>query len=480
MNKISFYLIFLLLLTQNIFRAGAESVPDTVSAEQEKPIQQAAEEEVTSRDTSEKLVYIVEVKEEIAPPVFRMMQKSFEDAREKQADLIVLHMNTYGGMVQVADSMRTKVLSSAIPVVVFIDNNAASAGALISIACDSIYMRKSGNIGAATVVNQGQEEMPDKYQSYMRSTMRSTADSKGRDPRIAEAMVDSDVHIPGIIDSGKVLTFTATEAAEHGFCDGIYEDMPSVIASYGFENYRKQKYEATGIDKIIGFLINPVVNGLLIMLIIGGIYFELQTPGIGFAIIVAALSAVLYFAPLYLEGLAGHWEILMFIAGLILIAVEVFALPGFGVAGVSGLVLMVAGLSLSLVDNVGFDFSFVRADHIVKAFFTVIFATFLALLGSYLLSVKMFAGKSKIFSNLALQDELTAETGYTSADATMSSMLNQKGEAYTVLRPSGKVIIGEDIYDATAETGYIEKGETVEVVAYHNTQLIVSRIFEDE
>src|SRR5665648_717036 len=128
-----------------------------------------------------KLVYVFPIKENIGPGIWRQTIKAFAEAESLKADIIVLHMNTYGGTVLDADSMRTKVLNSQIPVYVFIDNNASSAGALISIACDSIYMRKGANMGAATVVNATGQAMPDKYQSYMRSIMRSTAEAQGED-----------------------------------------------------------------------------------------------------------------------------------------------------------------------------------------------------------------------------------------------------------------------------------------------------------
>lgn len=474
--RIVIYIVLLALLGFNLAFTGNE---DTIAEGGAGDVEELPG-GVTVDQTTGKRVYIIDIKENIAPPIWRMMQKSYEDALSREADLIVLHMNTYGGMVQIADSMRTKVLNSRLPVIVFVDNNAASAGALISIACDSIYMRSGANIGAATVVTQSAEELPDKYQSYMRATMRSTAEARGRDPRIAEAMVDPDVYVPGVSDSGKVLSFTASEALKNGYCEGIYENLDEVIQAYGLTDYEKMRYEPTVIDHIIGFLINPVVNGILIMLIIGGLYFELQTPGIGFALITSALAAVLYFAPLYLEGLAAHWEILLFVVGVILIAVEIFAIPGFGVAGISGLVLMVAGLTLSLVHNVGLDFSMVETGGLVTAFSTVIIAAFMALITAYFISMKMFAGNPGMFEKLPLKDELTSETGYTSADKEMAKMIGKKGVAYTVLRPSGKVTIEDDIYDAAAETGYIEKEEEVEVVAYHNTQLIVSRAYDED
>jgi len=247
-------------------------------------------------------VYKFDIKEQIAPPVWRSTQKAFEQAKEIQADLILVHMNTYGGMLDAADSIRTIILSSKIPVFVFIDNNAASAGALISIACDSIYIRPGGNIGAATVVDQSGKPLPDKYQSYMRSMMRSTAETKGRDPDIAQAMVDPRIYIEGIIDTGQVLTFTANEAIQHNFCEGIAESVEEVLELAEIGNYEIVELKLTPIDKIIGLLINPFVSGILIMLIVGGIYFELQSPGIGFPLAASVVAAMLYHVKNILKG----------------------------------------------------------------------------------------------------------------------------------------------------------------------------------
>ena len=292
------------------------------------------------------LIYKFDIKKEIAPPVWRSTKLALEEAVEKQADLVLIEMSTYGGMLESADSIRTKILESPIPVYIFINHNAASAGALIAIACDSIYMTPGSTIGAATVVDQSGQVVPDKYQSYMRAMMRSTAQAKGRDPNIAQAMVDPRIRIEGIIDSGSVLTFTASEAFTHNFCEGIAENYKGALKLAGITDYEIIEQKLKPMDKVIGFLIHPIVSGLLIMIIIGGIYFELQTPGIGFPLGAAITAALFYFAPLYLEGLADHWEILLFIIGVVLIAVEIFALPGFGVAGISGIVLIIAGVWL--------------------------------------------------------------------------------------------------------------------------------------
>jgi membrane-bound serine protease (ClpP class) len=432
-----------------------------------------AQKENDQNDKS-KLIYKFDIKKEIAPPVWRSAKIALEEAVTKNADLVLIEMSTYGGMLESADSIRTKILDCPIPVFVFINHNAASAGALIAIACDSIYMTTGSSIGAATVVDQTGQVVPDKYQSYMRAMMRSTAEANGRDPNIAQAMVDPRIEIEGVIDSGSVLTFTASEAILNGYCEGIAENQEEVLELAGIKDYEIIEQELKPMDKIIGFLINPVVSGILIMVIVGGIYFELQTPGIGFPSIAAVAAALLYFAPLYLEGLADHWEIILFIVGVVLIAVEIFAIPGFGVAGIAGIVLVVAGLTLSLIGNIGFDFRPVDGDKIVTAFFIVIISIFISIILSFYITKSLFS-RNRLFGSLALETVESAADGYTTSDSRYREMVGKTGVAHSILRPAGKVMIDAELFDATALTGYIDKGEKIEVVRYETTQLFVRK-----
>ncbi len=422
-----------------------------------------------------KTVYVFKIGDEIAKPVWFKTKKALSEASEMKADIILIHMNTYGGLLESADSIRTAILNTKIPVWVFIDNNAASAGALISIACDSIYMREGANIGAATVVNQTGEQLPDKYQSYMRSMMRSTAEATGRNPDIAQAMVDPRIHVEGVNDSGQVVTFTAHEAMKHGYCNAMAENIPELLNKAGITNYTIHEQQLTATDKIIGFLISPAVAGILIMLIIGGIYFEFQSPGIGFPIAIAILAALLYFAPHYIEGLAANWEIIVFVVGVILLAVEIFVIPGFGVAGILGISLMVMGLTLAMIDNLYFEFSPGATTKLAEAFFIVIIAFFVSITGSIYITRKLFTGKT-FLGNLALVTTQQKNEGFTSADASYTDILGKTGIAQTILRPVGKVMIDGTLYDATALTGYIEKSEPVEVVKYETAQIFVSKL----
>ena len=432
-------------------------------------------------------VVVFEMNEEVSPSLWVKTQKAFELANRDSADMMLLHINTYGGTVVDADSIRTRILNSTIPVVAFIDNNAASAGALIAIACDKIYMRKSASIGAATVVNQSGEAMPDKYQSYMRGIMRATAEAHGcdtlisgadttykwrRNPQIAEAMVDQDISIDGLIEAGKVLTFTASEAVEHGFCDGLAESIPEVLELEGHPNAVITEYRPTGLDKALGWLINPALQGLLIMAIIGGIYFEMQSPGIGFPSVIAVGAAILYFAPLYIEGLAAHWEIALFVLGIILIIIELFAFPGFGVCGISGIILAVAGLTMAMIGNFDGDVPTIRPDDVLKSLLLVILSSSVSIGLCLWISSKFYT--ATIFGNrLSLTATQQTDEGFIAVDSELKQYIGQKGTAETVLRPSGKIVIDEHVIDAKSVYGFIEKGTEVEIVGCEAGQLYV-------
>lgn len=439
------------------------------------------------------VVYKVDIKDEIGPEVWRLVRKSFDRAEEENAKYILIHMNTYGGMVVYADSLRSLILNSKKPVWVFIDNNAASAGALIAIACDRIYMREGANIGAATVVNQSGKAMPDKYQSYMRSMIRATAQAQGRDtivrgrdtvyrwkrdPHIAEAMVDESIYIKEVSDSGKIVTFTPAEAMQHGFCDGIAGSVEDVLAREQVSDYVIESYTPSAMDRVIGFLINPIVQGLLIMLIVGGIYFELQTPGIGFPLIAALTGCLLYFAPLYLEGLAGYWEIIVFIIGVVLLLLEIFVIPGFGITGISGIILIVTALVFAGIDQVSFEFAGDFVQALVRSLFLVVSSAVIALFLSMWLGAKFLGSKRWAF---ALHAEQRPEEGYVGVDMQGRQEIGKTGCTVTDLRPAGKVEIGTELFDAVSLLGdYIEKGSEVLVKKYQSGQLYVVRRKEEK
>ena len=434
-----------------------------------KPIAAYCQTNTDAPDLKE--VLVVKIRDVIDPRMSRHVKLAFDEAKDKEADYVIIDMDTYGGAVTDADEIRTLILEYEKPVWVFINKDAASAGALISIACDSIYMAPGASIGAATVVMGGSgEAAPDKYQSYMRSIMRSTAEAQGRDPKIAEAMVDENIEIDSVSKAGEVITFSTSEAIKFGFCEAQVNSIEEILERNQVENYEITNFELSSTEKIIALFINPMVSGILILIIIGGIYFELQTPGVGFPILASFVALILYLTPYYLNGLAANWEIIAFLSGIILISLEVFVIPGFGLAGISGLVLTIGSLILMMLNNDMFDFTFVKMDQALQA----VAATLAGMLGGIIL---MFIGgvrltNTKFFRKISLQTVQSREEGYTS-NFKKVSFVGKTGTAYTVLRPSGKVLIDEELFDAYTRGDYINKGEKVIVVSDEGTSLRV-------
>ncbi len=424
---------------------------------------------------NKKVFYVIKLHKDIDKSALRTIVKGLEAANDADADYCIIDMNTYGGAVDAADSIRTAILKAPFPVISFVNIQAASAGALISIACDSIYMNTGSSIGAATVVSGAGEVMPDKYQSFMRAMMRSTAESHGkryeldndgdtvlvwrRDPAIAQAMVSKD----------SVLSFTPSEAIANGYCEGMaasVEEVVKIIAVNSHEEIVPQViYQKESVlDKIINFLLSPMLQGLLLMMIVGGIYFEMQSPGIGFPLIAALTGAVLYFAPLYLEGLVQNWEIVLFIGGIILLAVEIFVTPGFGVAGIGGIICIVAGLAFAMVDN---DLLVIEGTinfkPIIKPFAIVLVSITISLFGSIYLAAKLYG--TRVFSSIALKTDLTQEEGFVGVEKeSIQHLAGLVGVVITDLKPSGTVEIDGKRYYAQINYGFAPKGTQVLVL----------------
>lgn len=417
-------------------------------------------------------VYRFDVKEDIGPNSWRTTKNAFDQAEAMQAEMVLMELNTFGGMVNFADSIRSRILDSPLKTVVYINHNAASAGALISLAADRIYMSKGSSIGAASVVDQTGEVMPEKYQSYMRGLMRATAEAKGRDPRIAEAFVDPEIDLPGIKPPGKILTLTSSEAMELGLIDGELDSIWDIYEAEGLSSPAETKHQITWIDQVIAFLINPAVSGILILIIIGGIYFELQTPGVGFPLIAAIIAGVLFFAPLYMQGLADNWEIALFILGVLLIILEIFVIPGFGLPGILGIVFMICGLAFSMVANDWLNFKISAPGLLMQSFLIVIISLAASIVLMVIFGKSML--QSRAFKRLVLQDEQRSVEGYTSSRL-LADLVGREALAKTVLRPSGKIEIDGKWYDAVALDGFVELGEQVTVVKHENYNLFVRR-----
>src|SRR5690606_31863871 len=333
--------------------------------------------------------------------------------------------------------------------------------------CDSIYMAPGASMGAATVVVGGPgEAAPDKYQSYMRSIMRSTAEATGRDPKIAEAMVDESLVVEGVSEAGTVVTFSVSEAITNGFCEAQVRSIEEIVERQGITDYEIVRHELSTVETVISFFLNPVVSGFLILIIFAGIYFELQTPGVGFPILASIVAIILYFIPYYLNGLAANWEMIAFVAGVVLILVEIFVIPGFGIFGILGITLVLTGLTLGMLPNDFFDFTFVPSGDLFMALVTVVLAAIVAVSLIFALAPKI--NQWSMFKKFSLADTQQRTAGY-SASFFSDSLRGQEVVTHTRLLPSGKIMVGDDIYDAYSRGEFIDRGERVKVISTEGT-----------
>lgn len=416
-------------------------------------------------------VYRVAVEGPIDAALARYVERALADADAADASLVLLEIDTFGGLIDAADQIRTAILDSSVPTLAYVNRNAASAGALIAYAADRIVMAPGASMGAATAVDEAGAYATEKVQSYVRSLMRATAEANGRDPRIAEAMVDERIAIPGVKEAGRLLSLSAGEAVRLGVADAELGSERAVLAAVGASDRPLVAHAANRAERTLRFLGTPVVASLLLLMMMAGLYFELHAPGVGLPGAVALLGAALFFAPHYLLGLAESWEVVLFGIGIVLLLLEVFVVPGFGIPGIAGVVLIFGALAASLVGNVGLDFP--GADALARAAATLA----AAVVGTIALGVGLarFLPETRRFQRLVLEDALRGSDGYTAA-ATDTSLVGQRGRAVSPLRPAGAATIAGRRLDVVSDGGFVSPGATVEVVRVRGARVEVKAV----
>ncbi len=392
------------------------------------------------------------------------VDRNITEASSMHADGIIFHVNTPGGRLDSAVRIKDLILNTKIPTIAFVERSAISAGALISLACDSIYMATGASIGAATAVDLEGRKASEKVISYMRAQMRATAEAKGRRPDLAEAMVDEDTAIPGLTVKGKLLTLTYEEALGVGISNGTVSGLPDILLRLGKPQTPVVTAQINWAEKAVRFLTDPIVSSLLMSIGFLGLLIELKTPGFGLGGALAVIAFTLFFGSHYIVKLAGVGEILLLAGGLVLVLLEIFVFPGFGVAGVTGVALVLLSLFFSLVGSMPRPEDFVAAGHTIGWTFLVT-----VLLGVLLIR---YLPKTKLFNRIAMG--LVQRSGDASTSAESSSdLIGQRGVALSDLRPAGKAEIGGVRYDVVTEGGYIEKGKTVVVSEVQGVRVVV-------
>lgn len=397
------------------------------------------------------------------------VKRALGEAQEGGARFVVLDINTPGGRVDAAWQIVDAVQEAQVPVYAFV-HRALSAGALIALSTDAIYMRHGATIGAATPVLGDGKKASEKMVSAMRSEFRSLAEARGLDPRIAESMVDETIAVPGVVEAGQLLTLTADEALDLGYANGIYDSLDDLLATLDARGAMVVTASPNWAELVVRFLTNPVVAPLLLTLGFLGLLFEVKTPGFGVGGLAGLIGLGLFFGSHLIVGLAGLEELILIGVGLVLIAVEVFVIPGFGIVGALGILAVGAGLVLSMLGR------FPTMIDMGVAFSVVVAA--LAFTGISAYAFLRHLRWSRRLGGIFLREATAREAGYVSG-VVRAELVGQTGTAGTDLRPAGVGIFGSERIDVVSEGPWIESGKGIEIVRSEGYRHVVRELKDD-
>jgi len=413
------------------------------------------------------LVYRVAISGTIDLGLAPFVARVVNDAERDKADLIVFEINTLGGRLDAMIEIRDAIVGAKVPTAAYVNPRAISAGALIALACKQIYMAPGGTIGAATPVSGGGKKASEKVVSYARSEFRATAERNGRDPEIAAAMVDDSVTIPGLIEKGKLLTLTTDQALRWKIADGQFSSFDRLLADLKFEGAKVVQPEIGWVEHLVRFLNNPIISSILLAVGFFGLLAEVQTGGWGLPGSAGLVALGLYFGSKHLVGLVGLEEYLVIGLGLVLLGIEIFVIPGFGIAGVLGIAALMVGLGMSLLGRAP------TVGDVTNAVLVLLGALGLAIFGTVILF--MFVERTPLWRHLYLPTKAAKEAGFAASEVRVDRV-GKAGIALTDLRPSGTGIFDGERLDVVTEGDYIDVQASIEIVRDEGYRLIVRRL----
>ena len=417
-------------------------------------------------------VYHVDMKLEgmIDPGVSAFVERVIEDAEANEVDAIVFEIDTFGGRVDAATVIRDAILDSEALTIAFINKRAISAGALISLACDKIVMAQAGTMGATTPVDGSGTKASDKVTSYMRAEMRATAESTGRDAKIAEAMVDERVDIPGLsAEAGRPATLTTEQSLNYEMADETAESLRDVLSIYDLGEAEIVPIELNWAEHVVRLLTHPAVTSILLAVAMFGLIAEVRTPGWGLGGTLALVALGIFFGSHLVVKLAEWQELAIFAVGLGLLLVEVIVIPGFGIAGLAGVGLMLGSI---VVTQLG-DFQLWNVDEIAA----VIVRLSASMVGAFVLSLIMLRSLPRMasFNRLVLETETRASEGYVSSSREEDELLGKEGVTVSELRPAGIALIDGRRTDVVTDGEFVAVDQAVEVVEVSGNRVVVRR-----
>ena len=422
--------------------------------------------------TQKNVVYVVPVKGVIDLGLAPFIQRVLNEAQKNQAAAVILDINTFGGRVDAAVQIRDALLNSPVRTIAFIDKRAISAGALISLAAQTIVMAPGSTIGAATPVQSGPAgsttaPTSEKTVSYVRKEFRATAESRKRPPLIAEAMVDSDVMIPDVSEKGKLLTLTTEEALKLKVADLQANSIEALLKELNILDTELRSFTPNWAEEVVRFLTHPVVSSLLVSVAMLGIFLELRTPGFGAPGIIGLSSLSLFMWGHWLVQLAGWEELMLALLGVFLFALELFVIPGFGIVGILGLLALLGALVMSTL-GAGSHSGFVLWA-VVRMGFSVALAIVLTAL------FLKFLPKLPIGRKLILSTALDTSDGFSSAPPSDYQWLGRTGLAHSTLRPAGIADFQGHRVDVVSDGEFIDAGAPIRVLHVDGNRIVVQR-----
>ncbi len=410
------------------------------------------------------------------------IQRAVQISKADSAEYIIFDIDTFGGRVDAATQIKDAILSSNVTTIAFINRRAISAGALISLSCDLIYMTDGATIGAATAVNAEGEKASEKVISYMREEMAASAEANGRSREIAQAMVDEEIEIDFILsvdndtlksgdiegfNSGKLITLSTEMALKLGIADEQVESFSILLDKLNVDQKDVIEIKETWSELLVRFLTNPTFAPILMSLGMIGLFFEIKSPGFGVPGGLGLLCLALFFGSHLLVGLADATEMLILGGGLLLILLEILVIPGFGVVGIPGFLMIVYSLFTMLIGDYPLPEDFNMAIRSMSYSFILMIG-----LGGLIFRVLT---RSDYYRKLIPVEGQSSAEGY-SISKGYGNLIGETGICVTVLRPSGRVEINGKVYQAVSTGEFIEVGESVLVSDIDENQIVVKKV----
>lgn len=413
-------------------------------------------------------ILLIPVHKEIDDGLSFFIQRMLRRAEQEKVTAVILEIDSNGGLVTSAQEIKTALLKTKVTTIAYVKGRALSAAALVAISCHRIYMEPGCEMGAATpiiLMGTAVKAAEAKFVSAFKGEFESAAEARHRPTTIAAAMVDKNHDtIEGLVKKGEILTLTSETALKHGYCDHIVASVSSILRIMNLESASMIRVEPTSAEWLARLLTNPNVSVILFTLGFWCLIIEFFIAGFGLFGWLGILFLTLFFGGHLFAYLAGLEALILFLIGLILLLLEIFVIPGFGITGVSGIM----AVSFSIILVFGGIYSALTAVAYIICYSMV-----------FMGGIYYWGPKLSLFDRFILRDEMTAEKGFVAAKQDVfDHLLGLEGIAVSPCRPSGKVKVGDERFDVVSDGDFIEKGARVTIRRVEGTKVVVRQLSE--